>query len=653
MTFDATITQDIDQAISREWLETNGLGGWASSTISGAHSRRYHGLLVAATRPPVDRQVLLSKLDETLIVDGQRYELGCNQYPSTVQPQGYQYLTQFRRDLFPEFTYEVGDVTLRKTVVALAGENTTLIRYEVLTAVAPFALELLPLLAGRNSHDFRHADDAPQPDFTCTDDVFQIRPQPSSPELYLAIPGATYAARPLWFYQLEYAIEQERGEQSHEDLFSPGSFSRSLAPGDILHLLVSTDSPAGRDAAALLAQEQQRRTALLPPNAAPDSLARILTLAADQFIVRRDADLKTVVAGYHWFTDWGRDTMISLPGLCLTTGRLADARLILQAFAQSVSEGMLPNRFPDSGEAPEYNTVDATLWFFVAIYYYRQASADDEFVRETLLPVLLDILAWHQRGTRYGIHVAADGLLTAGEEGQQLTWMDAKVGNWVVTPRQGKAVEINALWYNALRIASTLAYDFGQPEAGQTLEQQASRLFGAFQPSFWNADRGCLYDCLTPDGSPDASIRPNQLFALSLPFPLLTGERAEQVLTVVEQHLYTPVGLRSLSPEDARYQPIYEGSLLQRDGAYHQGTVWSWLLGPYVDALLHVHGPKLGKQRAQQVLNAFAYHLREAGVGTISEIFDGQAPHHPRGCMAQAWSVAEVLRVATSLNLNI
>ncbi|WP_324674192.1 amylo-alpha-1,6-glucosidase [Hymenobacter sp. GOD-10R] len=646
MLFDATVTQDFEQALSREWLETNGLGGWASSTISGAHSRRYHGLLVAATRPPVDRQVLLSKLDETLVLGGQRYELGCNQYPGTVQPQGYQYLTQFQRNLFPEFTYEAGGVTLRKTIVALAGENTTLVRYEVLAAPASFTLELLPLLAGRNSHDFRHADDTPQPDFTRTDAIFQIRPQPNTPELYLAIPGASYAPRPLWFYQLEYAIEQERGEQYHEDLFSPGSFSLTLAAGDTVHILVSTDSPAGRDAAALLTQEQQRRAALLPPTAAPDSLLYKLTLAADQFIVRRGTQLKTVVAGYHWFTDWGRDTMIALPGLCLATSRFDDARLILQAFAQSVSEGMLPNRFPDSGEAPEYNTVDATLWFFVAIHHYRQASGDEAFVRE-LLPVLLDILAWHQRGTRFGIRVAEDGLLSAGEEGQQLTWMDAKVGDWVVTPRQGKAVEINALWYNALRIGSILAYDFEQPTTGQQLEEQASRLYAAFQPNFWNADLGCLYDCLHLDGTPDASIRPNQLFALSLPFPLLTGERAEQVLSVVAEHLYTPVGLRSLSPEDTRYQPIYEGPLLQRDGAYHQGTVWSWLLGPYVDALLYVHGQKLGQERAQQVLEAFTYHLREAGVGTISEIFDGQAPHYPRGCMAQAWSVAEVLRVAT------
>jgi len=651
MLFDATITQDFPQALSREWLETNGLGGWASSTISGALSRRYHGLLVAATRPPVERQVLLSKLDETVIIGDQRYELGCNQYPDSVQPQGYQYLTQFRRDLFPEFTYEVVGVTLRKTIAALAGENTTIIQYEVLAAPAPFTLELLPLLAGRGYHEFRHADDAPQPDFDRHDDVFHIKPQPTSAELYLALPGATYEARPLWFYQLEYAVEQERGEQYQEDLFSPGSFLLPVAPGAVVRILASTDSPAGRDAQALLAQERQRRTALLPPAAAPDSLQHILTLAADQFIVQRNTDLKTVIAGYHWFTDWGRDTMIALPGLCLTTGRFADARLILQAFAQSVSEGMLPNRFPDRGEQPEYNTVDATLWFFVAIYYYQQATHDDAFVRDTLLPVLLDILAWHQRGTRFGIRVAEDGLLSAGEEGQQLTWMDAKVGDWVVTPRQGKAVEINALWYNALRSATHLAYDYHQPETGQRLEAQASQVFAAFHASFWNADLGCLYDCLTPDSTPDASIRPNQLFALSLPFPLLTGERATQVLAVVKQHLYTPVGLRSLSPEDPRYQPIYEGSLLQRDGAYHQGTVWSWLLGPYVDALLHVHGLERGRPLIQQVMAAFAYHLREAGVGTISEIFDGQAPHHPRGCMAQAWSVAEVLRVAVDLAL--
>ena len=439
----------------------------------------------------------------------------------------------------------------------------------------------------------------------------------------------------------------ERGQDFREDLFSPGVFRRALRAGEVFGIILSTDPPGAENAEALLATEQARREALLLHAPPTDALRRALTLAADQFVVRRDADLNTVIAGYHWFTDWGRDTMIALPGLCLTTGRFAEARRILQAFANTMSEGLLPNRFPDSGAAPEYNTVDATLWFFVAARQYGQASGDAEFVRDTLLPVLLDSLAWHRRGTRYGIHVAENGLLSAGADGEQLTWMDAKVGDWVVTPRRGQPVEIQALWYNALRLTADLLNQASRPAEAAELRAEADQVQAAFEPAFWNAERGCLYDCLPPTGPPDASLRPNQLLALSLPYPLLTGARAAQVLAVVEQELLTPVGLRSLAPTDPAYCPRYLGNPWQRDGAYHQGTVWSWWLGPYCDALVQVHGLEAGGVRVQAVLDGFTYHLGEAGLGTVSEIFDGDAPHQPRGCIAQAWSVAEILRVAS------
>ncbi|WP_210521389.1 amylo-alpha-1,6-glucosidase [Hymenobacter terricola] len=645
--FDQFRWLDSGATLVPEWLETNGLGGWASATLSGALSRRYHGLLVAATTPPVGRQVLLSKLDETLVLaDGPRWELGCNQYPGTVHPTGHRYLKAFFRDLFPVFEYEAGGVGLRKTVAAVHGHNTTLVVYEVLAAPGPFVLELLPLLAGRDYHTLGHHNAAAEPAFQCHADTYHVIPRPHSAALFLTLPGAVYAARPTWYYQLEYAQEQERGQDFREDLFSPGVFQRVLSAGDTFGLVISTE-PCGPDSAeTLLAQEAHRRTALLAAVAPPDALRRALTLAADQFVVRRAADLNTVIAGYHWFTDWGRDTMISLPGLCLVTGRFAEARRILQAFAAAVSEGLLPNRFPDSGAAPEYNTVDATLWFFVAVQQYQHYSGDADFVQQALLSVLTDILAWHRRGTRYGIRVAENGLLSAGAEGEALTWMDARVGGWAVTPRRGQPVEIQALWYNALYITATLLHQAGRPAEAAELEESANRAAAAFEPAFWNEEQGCLYDCLPPAGPPDAALRPNQLLALSLPYPLLSGARAARLLAAVEQALVTPVGLRSLAPTDPAYCPRYRGGPVQRDGAYHQGTVWSWWLGPYCDALVRVHGPEAGSVRVQAVLDGFAYHLGEAGLGTVSEIFDGEAPHQPRGCIAQAWGVAEILRVA-------
>jgi len=644
LTFDQSITRNFEEAVRREWLETNGLGGYASSTLSGAHTRRYHGLLVAATQPPVGRQVLLSKLDETLQIKGELYELGSNQYPGLVHPQGYTHLVHFSRDLFPEFIYEAGGVILRKTIAAVHGENTTLLTYEVLFAEQAFTLELLPLIAGRDFHRLTHANPGIQAGFAFDGGVFQTKPYPDSPNLFISVPGATFRAEPNWYYNFEYAIERYRGQDFQEDLFTPGKFSLELHEGDTVGIIISTEPPFHRNAFALLDKERRRRESLLDGPKGQKGLPRILTLAADQFVVKRGEDLKTVIAGYHWFSDWGRDTMIALPGLCLATGRFDDARRILLAFAQSVSRGMLPNRFPDSGETPEYNTVDATLWFFVAIHQYRQYTNDDAFIRSELMPVLKDILDWHFRGTRYGIHVTEDGLLYAGEAGQQLTWMDARIGSWVVTPRQGKAVEVNALWYNALRIYAELLRAYGHGELSLQVTLKAEQVKEEFNRQFWNEEKGCLYDYLSDDHRSD-SIRPNQLFAISLPFALIQGEKARKVLQTVEEHLCTPVGLRSLSPQHVDYRPVYGGDGFSCDSAYHQGTVWSWLLGPYVEAMLKVRG-RSGRKQAREVLKKFEYHLLEGCVGSVSEIFDAQAPHTPRGCAAQAWSVGEILRVA-------
>ena len=641
ITFDKSVTNDLDRAASREWMEANGLGGWASGTIAGCHTRRYHGLLVAATHPPVGRMVLLSKLAETLIVGESRVELDTNRYPGAVHPHGFEALSGFSIDPFPTFIFEAEGARLVKTVAAAHGENTTIVTYALESATGPVTLELRPLIAFRDYHALQHANDSLRfADATFRDGVFRARPYAGGPELFLSVPGAEFEARPDWYFRFEYALELERGLDAHEDLFSHGVFRVTLAPGERVGLLASAGDVGGRDAFDLLAKQRTRRRLVAEASVEGDELARSLALAADAFVVRRGDDLRTIIAGYPWFTDWGRDTMIALPGICLATGRHEDAKKILRAFANSVDRGMLPNRFPDDGEAPEYNTVDATLWLFVAVRRYLDASGDERFVLDEMLPVLEEIVSWHERGTRYGIRMDTDGLLRAGEPGVQLTWMDAKVGDWVVTPRQGKPVEIQALWINALAILADL-----RSRAGRDAAELGARVRTAterFAEIFWNETDGCLYDVV--DGTyRDASIRPNQIFALSLPYPLLPKDKARKVLAVVEAHLLTPVGLRSLAPSDPMYCGRYEGGPRERDGAYHQGTVWSWLLGPYADALVKTHGA-LAKPRARKALSAIAPHLLEAGLGTVSEIFDGDAPHAPRGCPAQAWSVGEILR---------
>ncbi|HJP33921.1 MAG TPA: amylo-alpha-1,6-glucosidase [Candidatus Latescibacteria bacterium] len=649
------ITSDFEAACRREWLETNGLGGWASSTVSGAHSRRYHGLLVAALNPPLDRVVMLSRLEETVELNGARHELGCNRYPGVVHPSGFEYLRRFERGLFPAFTYQVDDILLRRTVAAIHGHNTVVIRYDVeavtsdVTTPEAFLLGLRPFVGGRDYHHLTRANGAIQRQATLDDGVLSLPSYRDLPNVRLHLPGtAAFHAAPEWFYDYEYDREFYRGLDGREDLFTHGTIELALRVGDHV-TLVATIEAGPHDGDELLAAEEARRRALIV-DVPDDPLHRHLHLSADQFLVRRGADLRTIVAGYHWFTDWGRDTMIALPGLALVTGRHEDARRILQVFSEAVSEGMLPNRFPDGGGA-DYNTVDATLWFFVAVHHYLAATGDDEFVGE-LMPILDDILSWHEQGTRHGIGVDTDGLLAAGEVGQQLTWMDAKVGDWVVTPRRGKPVEIQALWYNALRIHAALSRTHVPPAASADSETRARQVQSRFEEAFWNEEQGCLFDVVDVDGvsgSADGAVRPNQLFALSLPFALIEGDRARQVLNVARDHLATPRGLCSLSPKDPEYRGRYGGAPLARDGAYHQGTVWGWLIGPYLTAWMR-HGGQEGLDLARAALDGFTEHLAEGCIGTIAEIFDGDTPHEPRGTVAQAWSVAELLRVLHELD---
>ncbi len=647
------ICGNLEVATGREWLETNGLGGYASSTIIGLNTRRYHGLLVAATNPPTERMVLLSKLEETLVIGDQRFGLGVNRYPGAIHPQGYQFLQRFRLDPFPRWTYRAGGVELEKAVCMIHGENTVIVRYLVTPTDGrkdvPISLELRPLIAFRDHHALTHEN--PALDSSFSDDAGSIRLQPYSSlnPMYLSHSADAVEPTGYWYRGFEYWMEQERGLDFREDLFNPCALRHSFAPGSSMFVIASTVPHEVSEAEGLIRCEIDRRTALVPATYKGNPLLDPLYRAADRFIVAR-GDQKTIIAGYHWFTDWGRDTMIALPGLTVATGRYEIARSILQEFAKYVDYGMIPNRFPDAGEAPEYNTVDATLWYFEAVRAYVEQTNDLDFVRKNLYDVLIGIVDWHVRGTRYGIRVDDDGLLTSGTEGEQLTWMDARVGDWVVTPRRGKPVEIQALWYNAVCVLEELSYRFEAYGTAGKYAKMASKAKRSFRTHFWNAETDCLFDVIDGD-TRDGSIRPNQLIAVSLRYSMVTRERALKILRVVERDLVTPYGLRSLAPSDPKYVGQYGGDPKRRDGAYHQGTVWSWLMGPYISALLRVHkGSSTVKAKANGLLEPFTEHLYHAGLGQVSEIFDGDPPHTPRGCIGQAWSVGELLRVAVSLD---
>jgi predicted glycogen debranching enzyme len=647
ISYGAETCANLETASRHEWLETNGIGGFASSTLTGLNTRRYHGLLVAATQPPVGRHVLLSKLEETLTIGGQRFELSANAYPGVVHPQGFRYLTQFRLDPFPIFTYSIGDVRLEKSLFLVQGENTVVVRYSVsgVSKGADVKLELRPLIAFRDYHSLTHENGAINGDIRMTPESAAVTPYLGLPTLYIAHDAASVEKTGSWYRNFQYAAEQERGLDFAEDLFNPMVLRFDLDSGQHANVIASTEKQTVGQAADYRAAEIARRSAVRATAPSSDIFVETLTAAADQFIVARGPE-ESVIAGYHWFADWGRDTMISLPGLTLQTGRPEIARAILRTFARTVDKGMLPNRFPDAGETPEYNTVDATLWFFEAIRAYLAATSDLEFVRTKLYGVLVDIVAWHVRGTRYNIKVDASGLLNAGEPGVQLTWMDAKVGDWVVTPRIGKPVEIQALWYNALCIMEDLAERVGDETGRRRYSTMATLTKWSFNRRFWNEDAGCLYDVVN-GGPPDPSIRPNQIFAVSLPHPLVGEDRAAKIVEVVEKHLLTPYGLRTLSPSDPNYRGRYTGNQTSRDGAYHQGTVWPWLIGPFITAYLRVYGRSEASMRqVRQWLEPLREHLFGPGVGQINEIFEGDATHRPVGCIAQAWSIAEILRVA-------
>ena len=653
-----------DRPPRREWLVTNGLGGYASGTVAGMLTRRYHGMLIASLPAPLGRMVMLNHLLERVRLPG-RGVIWLGDEDEVAGPNAADrtdHLAEFRLELgLPVWVYRVDGFTIEKRILMPHEQNTVHVTYRVLEGAGTVRFNLRPSVHYRRYESA--VDESPASTYTiaATGQHYELSAGPDLPILRMMLLG-TRAALTLdekGAQGVPYQMEETRGYQWQGSLWSPGYFRADAEVGEQVSLIASAEpwetvqalSPKGAAGA-----ERERRRKLLAIANVPegDTLTGELVLAADQFIVRPAGrieetararasgdDVRTVIAGYHWFTDWGRDTMISLEGLTLSTHRYREAGYILRTFAHYVRDGLIPNMFPDGQREGLYHTADATLWFFHAVERYTLATGDDETLRR-LLPVLTDIVQHHLRGTKYGIRIdPADGLFTQGAEGYQLTWMDAKVGDWVVTPRRGKTVELNALWYNALCLMQSWTAQLGGGE-GIDFAGHASRAHESFNRRFWYEQGGYLYDVIDGEHGDDTSCRPNQVFSISLPNPVLDRARWESVMKVVRERLLTPVGLRSLAPGEPDYKARYYGDLRARDAAYHQGTVWAWLIGAYIDAELKLPGADRSKLR--DLLAGFDQHLDEACVGQISEIFDAEALYLPRGCVAQAWSVAEVLR---------
>ena len=654
--------------ITREWLVTNGLGGYASGTVSGVITRGFHGYLIAALPSPYGRMMMFNNLvEEVELPNGDKVQLGGEERAgSALQMHGADFLSEFRLDMgLPVWRYQVSGFTLEKRLMMPRGQNTVYINYRVLAGEGTVTLSLRP------SMHFR-PHNAPVTETLGTrysltvleDDSYEVASSTPLPPLRFLLygDGSRLTVDRLHIDEVLYRIEESRGYAARGDLWSPGYFHMKVSRGQDATLVASSenwDVIKAMHADEAFDSEYDRRRRLLGEAhpLAQDGTPAELVLAADQFLItpigrvqdtaraRAAGDeIRSVIAGYHWFTDWGRDTMISLEGLTLTTGRHVEAAYILKTFAHYIRDGLIPNLFPEGENEGLYHTADATMWFFHAIDRYLEYTGDRSILRR-VLPKLMDIVECHLRGTHFGIHVdQEDGLLTQGAQGYQLTWMDAKVDDWVVTPRRGKAVEINGLWYNALKLLERWLIEEDRADAAPAIASWAARARESFNKRFWNDEAGCLFDVVdTEHGGSDPAVRPNQLLSFSLAYPVLDESKWQQVLDVVTRKLLTPVGLRSLSPDHPDYKPKYDGDLRSRDAAYHQGTVWGWLIGPYVDAWLKVYPDQT--PQAHDLLAGFTAHLDEACVGSISEIFDAEAPFTPRGCVAQAWSVAEVLRV--------
>ncbi len=674
ISFDTATCRNFDRSIGLEWLCTNGLGGYASGTVVGANTRKYHGYLVVAANPPVNRFVVLSRVEDRLIVGAGNgsaggaapgagtmvYDLSTNEFADIIHPQGYKYLRSFELNHGPVWRYQIGEVVIQKSITLVPGQDTVIIKYEIISApadTAPLRLQVQPMLAGRDFHATIQLHQRPWWTFSMETDSSIALHAPECPvKLFLTHNAAKFSVNACWWYNFTFRVERTLGYLDREDLWTPGVLEFVLEPGKPVGLIASTRSIPWSKHGELIAQaaahHEQLATAFTKQRPADDFLAT-LSVAADQFIVRRGPaaavagglEKKSVIAGYPWFEDWGRDTFIALPGLTLVTGKFDIAKSILTTFADHMQRGLLPNRFPDKAYKPDYNTVDASMWFIHAAYQYWRYSGDGAFLSKYLYPKLVEIIECYSKGTDYGIRADVDGLIRQGEPGHNLTWMDAKIGDWVVTPRQGKPVEINGLWYSNLRIMALVARHAGDTARAAVFTTMADRVAGVFQKTFWNERTQCLHDVIGDDGRGDGLIRPNQCVAVSVPFSPLDETTQQKLIATVQKFLVTPIGLRTLAPGNPGYHGRCAGDQRARDMAYHQGTVWPWLMGPFITAYVRVHGgDAAARKQAAAFLEPLKAHLREAGLGSISEIADAEPPFTPRGCPAQAWSVGEALR---------
>lgn len=635
-----------EQGIQKEWLLTNGIGGFASSTIIGVNTRRYHGLLVASLKPPVNRHLIISKIDESITVGDETLDLFSYEATGFIM-KGYHHMEGFEAEPLPKFIYRVGEVYIEKTVCMVYGENTVALVYHVINGQEDVNLRLTPLV---NFRDYHYSSKREYLNFRrIAENENMITLKPEYYDLHINLYCSESAFMPFedsWFYNMEYAIERERGLDSREDHYIPGCFDVKIKPLEekyITFIATVEKEIKSKDGLSIINNELKRLDGLVKKAGYEEEFAQTLIRSADNFIVHRQStNAKTIIAGYPWFTDWGRDTMIAFSGITLATKRFEDAKEILYTFSRYVKDGLLPNVFPDAGNEPPYNSVDAPLWYFEAVKKYINYTGDYDFIKESIYDGLKEIVDYFSKGTKFDIRMDQDYLITAGNETTQLTWMDAKVGDWVVTPRHGKAVEINALWYNALKIMAELSDHYG--ESSKSYNNLAKKVKKSFEENFWNDDKKCLLDCLT-ENYKDDKVRPNQILAVSLTYPVIEGDMAKSVVNKVFKELYTANGLRSLSPKSKEYIGIYIGDQYHRDGAYHQGTVWTWPLGQFITAYMKVNNySEKSKKTAMGFIEAIKDHLNDACIGSISEIFDGDEPLNPRGCFAQAWSVAEILR---------
>ncbi len=658
--FDRPSCQNLRKALRKEWLETNGLGDYASSSLVCCNTRKYHGLFVAELDKPAGRHVLLSTLEESLLMAGREFYFSCRKHPGLYFPRGHEYMQAASVGLWPTFRYRFGDVTLTRELMLLPGRHVLLIRYKASIAspeTPPLRLRIKPLLACRNMHSVVRAHE--DMDKTASPTLFgiSVRPDAQLPALFLQLDSPfTWQAAPDWYYNVEYLVEQERGFAFQEDLFMPGVFEVDLAPGHAVYLTVSTESlqkEHNRHEFDSLWQAESRRR--LEEEAAADTLQKHLAREGQRFLTSTPGSGSTtadsIVAGYHWFGSWGRDTMIALPGLTFFAGRQTLGEEILGRTSAAMRDGLIPNVFSADGKHA-YNSVDASLWYVWAVQMLLQAAPDRlAFVKEHCWPAIREIIRAYGSGEVPFVRPDVEGFLNVGDEHTQLTWMDAVVNGQPVTPRHGQPVEISALWYNALAFADQLAKSFDEPQWQNSVDQR-DRMRTVFVHRHWVTEyRGDYLADVWRDGERDIRVRPNQLFAVSLPFPILEEDNFAAVVSRVRQCLLTSCGLRTLAPSASDYCSLYEGGPEARDRAYHQGTVWPWLLGAYGDALLRAAWDEQGAAYGllQTLTPLFGSHLGGAGIGSISEIFDGDPPHLPNGCIAQAWSVAECLRLLKKL----